>query len=245
MSDRRRCFILEQDQLKEKLTEEIRRFARPPEELSPGDPYFTQLQGMLAVKSELENLPLCDVQRDMLLRMENVLEQAWTFRTIPVPERCMDPENVSEVVYYFLQDKGAKYRGDLLYDRAKAEFDARMDEIASLPPKEILDHAYEKVIKEEFLCLLEDDLDEWTTDTLLTYPHPLAALYTEWMDNEYSFLDNIRNALDEAVDKQAADLRRYAFHVNGEPPAEMKDFYDLHGEELSDPDLEPVEEIER
>ena len=47
----------------------------------------------------------------------------------------MDPENISEVVYYFLQDKGAGYRADLLYNRAKAEFDARMEEIAALPPK--------------------------------------------------------------------------------------------------------------
>lgn len=217
----------------------------PPEELSPGDPYFEKLQEMLSIKNELENIPLCDVQRDMLLAMENVLEQACAFRSTPVPGRCMNPKNISEVVYYFLQDKGAEYRGDLLYDRAKAEFDARMEEIAALPPKEILDHAYEKVIKEEFLCQLEDGLDEWDTDTLLTYLQPLAALYTEWMDNEYSFLDSIRDTLEDAIKRQSAELRRCAFHVNGEPPAEMKDFYELHGEELSDPDLEPAGEMER
>ena len=124
----------------------------------------------------------------MLLAMENVLEQAWAFRNTPVPGRCMNPENISEVVYYFLQDKGAEYRAGLLYDRAKAEFDARMEEIAALPPKEILEHAYEKVIKEEFLGELEQGLDEWETDTLLTCPQPLAALYTEWLDNDFSFL---------------------------------------------------------
>ena len=45
--------------------------------------------------------------------------------------------------------------------------------------------------------------------------------------------------------KQAADLRRCAFHANGETPAEMRDFYDLHGDELNDTGLEPVREIER
>lgn len=200
---------------------------------------------MLSIKSELENIPLCDIQRDMLLAMENVLEQAWTFRSTSVPGRCMNPENISEVVYYFLQDKGAEYRSGLLYDRAKAEFDARMEEITALPTKEILDHAYEKVIKEEFLCLLEDGLDEWETDTLLTYSQPLAALYTEWMGNEYPYLDHIRDTLEDAVRKQEAELRRCVFHVNGEPPSEMKDFYDLHGEELNDPDLEFIGELER
>ena len=193
---------------------------------------------MLAMKRELENIPLSDTQRDMLLTMENVLEQAWVFRNTPVPDRCMNPENISEVVYYFLQDKGAEYRAGLLYDRAKAE-------IAALPPKEILDHAYEKVIKEEFLGELEQGLDEWETDTLLTYPQPLAALYTEWMDNDFSFWDSIRGTVEKTVAKQAADLRRCAFHVNGEPPVEMKDFYDLHGDELNDTGLEPAGEVER
>ena len=68
---------------------------------------------MLAMKRELENIPLSDTQRDMLLTMENVLEQAWVFRNTPVPDRCMNPENISEVVYYFLQDKGAEYRAGL------------------------------------------------------------------------------------------------------------------------------------
>ena len=135
--------------------------------------------------------------------------------------------------------------GRLLYDRAKAEFDARMEEIAALPPKEILNHAYEKVIKEEFLGELEQGLDEWETDTLLTYPQPLAALYTEWMDNDFSFWDSIRGTVEKTVEKQAADLRRCAFHVNGEPPVEMKDFYDLHGDELNDTGLEPAGEVER
>lgn len=111
--------MLETDALKEKLEMEIHRFARPPEELSSGDPYFEQLQTMLAIREELENIPLCDIQRDMLLAMENVLESAWLFRNTPVPDRCMNPNNISEVVYYFLQDKGAEYRGDLLYERAK------------------------------------------------------------------------------------------------------------------------------
>ena len=220
--------MLETDALKEKLEMEIHRFARPPEELSSGDPYFEQLQTMLAIREELENIPLCDIQRDMLLAMENVLESAWLFRNTPVPDRCMNPNNISEVVYYFLQDKGAEYRGDLLYERAKAEFDARMEELAALPPKEILDHAYEKIIKEDFLCHLEEGLDEWETDALLSYPQPLAALYTEWMGVDYSYLDidRIQSTAKQAAGKRLNELRHHEFDVNGEPPAELRYFYD-------------------
>ena len=108
-----------------------------------------------------------------------------------------------------------------------------------LPPKEILVHAYEKVIKEEFREL-EQGLDEWETDTLLTcYPAALRP----YMRNGWTMiflLGRIRGTLEKTVAKQAADLRRCVFHVNGEPPAEMKDFYDLHGDELSDTGLEPA-----
>lgn len=200
---------------------------------------------MLAIKSELENIPLSDTQRDMLLAMDNVLEQAWTFRNTPVPDRCMDPENISEVVYYFLQDKGAGYRADLLYNRAKAEFDACMEEIAALPPKEILGCAYEKVIKEEFLCQMEDELPEDTVNVLLTYPQPLAVLFSEWMDNDYSFLDCIVDTMQDTVQRREKELRSCQFHVNGEPPQELKDYYELYGEELNNPDLEPAGEVER
>ena len=106
--------------MKEKLDEELHSIARPLEELGPGDPYFVQNSGDACHQKELENIPLSGTQRDMLLAMENVLEQAWVFRNTPVPDRCMNPENISEVVYYFLQDKGAEYRAGLLYDRAKA-----------------------------------------------------------------------------------------------------------------------------
>ena len=91
MPDRRRWFELEQEKLKEKLDEEVHKAARPMEELAPGDPYFTRIQGMLAIKSELENIPLSGTQRDMLLAMENVLEQAWAFRNTPVPGPLYGP----------------------------------------------------------------------------------------------------------------------------------------------------------
>ena len=150
------------------------------------------------------------------------------------------------LVQPFLQDKGAEYRGDLLYERAKAEFDARMEELAALPPKEILDHAYEKIIKEDFLCHLEEGLDEWETDALLSYPQPLTALYTEWMGNDYSYLDidRIQSTATQAAGKRLNELRRHEFDVNGEPPVELRYFYDLHSEILDNPDLEWVGDME-
>lgn len=128
----------------------------------------------------------------------------------------------------------------------KPSFDARMEELAALPPKEILDHAYEKIIKEDFLCHLEEGLDEWETDALLSYPQPLTALYTEWMGNDYSYLDidRIQSTATQAAGKRLNELRRHEFDVNGEPPVELRYFYDLHSEILDNPDLEWVGDME-
>lgn len=44
--------------------------------------------------------------------------------------------------------------------------------------------------------------------------------------------------------KRLNELRRHEFDVNGEPPAELRYFYDLHGEELDNTDLEWIGEME-
>ena len=44
--------------------------------------------------------------------------------------------------------------------------------------------------------------------------------------------------------KRLNELRRHEFDVNGEPPAELRYFYDLHSEILDTPDLEWVGDME-
>ena len=88
-------------------------------------------------------------------------------------------------------------------------------------------------------------MPEDTVNVLLTYPQPLAVLFGEWMDNDYSFLDCIVDTMQDTVQRREKELRSCQFHVNGEPPQELKDYYELYGEELNNPDLESAGEIER
>lgn len=48
----------------------------------------------------------------------------------------------------------------------------------------------------------------------------------------------------QAAGKRLNELRRHEFDVNGEPPAELRYFYDLHSEILDNPDLEWVGDME-
>ena len=130
--------------LKEKLDDEIHRFALPPEEVPSGSPYLEKLRVMLSVKDELLNIPLCGAQYEMLLGMENPLDAAFRFWENPAPDTCAAKgANFSETTYYFLLQEGEAYRGGLLYDRASAEFDALLEELKGLPLEQIIDRAYD------------------------------------------------------------------------------------------------------
>lgn len=233
--------------LKEKLNHEIHRFVIPSEEVPTGAPYFEKLRVMLSVKNELENIPLCGAQYEMLLDMENPLEAAFQFWNNLDPETCATRRtNFSETTYYFLLQEGTAYRGSLLYDRASAEFDSLLEELKGLPPETIIDRAYEKVLKEDFLAHLEPgSLNHWEIDALLTFEKPLASLYGEWMDNDLSHMDLIRQTCDDLVSYQEKQLRHHAYDTEGEIPEHLQNYYFLYGEEMENDALDYGEDIER
>ena len=232
--------------LKEKLDDEIHRFALPPEEVPSGSPYFEKLRVMLSVKDELLNIPLCGAQYEMLLGMEDPLDAAFRFWESPAPDTCAARgSNFSETTYYFLLQEGEAYRGGLLYDRANAEFDALLEELKGLPPEQIIDRAYEKVIKEDLLILLEPGgLEQREIDALLTFEHPLAALYGEWMDRDTSYMDLLRQTCDDLISFQEKQLRHHAFDKEGEVPEHLRDYYLLYGEEIENSALDFGEDLE-
>lgn len=45
---------------------------------------------------------------------------------------------------------------DLLYEKAQKEYDDLIAELKELPSEQVIERAYEKVIKENILCVLED-----------------------------------------------------------------------------------------
>ena len=62
--------------------------------------------------------------------------------------------------------------------------------------------------------------------------------------SHYLDIDRIQSTAKQAAGKRLNELRRHEFDVNGEPPAELRYFYDLHSEILDNPDLEWVGDME-
>lgn len=85
---------------------------------------------------------------------------------------------------------------NLVFDRAQKEFDSFIKNLESLTGKEVVQYCYEKVIKEDFLLLLEPDRDNWfNIEFLADIEYPLEFLYHEWLGEDSSWLSLLEDTI--------------------------------------------------
>ena len=87
---------------------------------------------------------------------------------------------------------------ELLYEKASKEQDAFIEHLKTLPPEQIIDKAYEKVMRDDILMSFEDDyLSDKQVAELIKLDYPLSACYDEWMDTDASHMEMLRDTIDE------------------------------------------------
>jgi hypothetical protein len=105
-------------------------------------------------------------------------------------------------------------------------------------PQEIMDAAYEIVLKADILCLLEShDMSKKEISVLLTMEKPLGSIYTGWMNNDHSHMDLLQQTMDDLIDKQEHSLTYHQYDNEGKIPDIMQNYYaeyDGVGEEESE-----------
>jgi len=104
-------------------------------------------------------------------------------------------------------DQNKKLRASII-ERAKAEYEELLVGIKKLTVEEVRLKAYEIVMKEEFLIMLEHgDLKEAETLQVLNrLEDPLSTLYLEWLEQEHNLTDDLRITLEMVVNGYADDL---------------------------------------
>lgn len=179
-------------ELFEKMEEEFHCAALSPEELPPESSEVVRQRRMASVLEELKSVPFAPVELTMLGALENPLERACVHWERLDPFGGPGAPNVTEVVLDFLAEENFNYRDGLLYERMSNEYAAYLDEVREKDPQTIIDNAYQIIIKEDILSLMEGhDLELPQIDVLLTLKCPLDALYWEWLDNDYSHMDGL------------------------------------------------------
>ena len=92
-----------------------------------------------------------------------------------------------------------------LYEKLAAEQAKYRDWLMGQPPEEILNHAYEYVVREDILAAAElMDMPQAQAAALLAVPSPMEAIYGEWKDRKSPDLDPI---LDCFSDRAYATLQ--------------------------------------
>lgn len=86
---------------------------------------------------------------------------------------------------------------DILYHRALKEQNDYLDHLKTLSPEQIIDKAYEKVMRDDILMTFEDDyLSDKQVAELLKLKYPLSVCYDEWMDTDCSHMEMLRDTID-------------------------------------------------
>ena len=82
-----------------------------------------------------------------------------------------------------------------------AEQDKFRDWLKSQPLEEILKHTYEYTVREDILMAMEElDLPQSRAAALLASPSPLADVYKEFSDRETSYMDVVRDSIEQRAE---------------------------------------------
>ena len=101
----------------------------------------------------------------------------------------------------------------ILIDKMQAEYDAFIEELSHMRPAQIIDKAYEKVFKEDILAAIKDEsLLSSEAKALCREEHPLDCVYREWLGNDFSYMDMVRDTIDATVKKLMVGNHRFEWN---------------------------------
>lgn len=88
-----------------------------------------------------------------------------------------------------------------LYEKMVAEQDKFRDWLKSQPSEEVLNHAYEYTVREDIVMAMEElELTDAQAQALLDSPSPLADVYRYFEKLETSYMDVIRDSIENRAD---------------------------------------------
>ncbi len=97
---------------------------------------------------------------------------------------------MSELLRQTLWEKAAKEQSDFI------------DGLKLLTPEQIIDKAYEKVMRDDILLTFENDfLEDKQVAALVKLDKPLAACYDAWMETDYSHMEMLRDTIEDYADE--------------------------------------------
>lgn len=96
-----------------------------------------------------------------------------------------------------------------LYEKVQNEYNEFIAQLKQMPPEEIIEYSYQKVIKEDIVCIIEnDDLSPHKAKALLQLRNTLQDLYDEWLSTDYSQMEALRDVVAQRAESALKESRR-------------------------------------
>lgn len=96
----------------------------------------------------------------------------------------------------------------LLYDKMKCELDKFIAELKTKSPEQIIELAYELTIKEDLLSIFENtDFSKEEAKALYSQKYPLDSLYQEWLSNDLTYMDQLRETVDDKIKSAVKEMK--------------------------------------
>ena len=117
-----------------------------------------------------------------------------------------------------------------VYDKMSNEFESFTEKLKKMTPMQVFDKAYEITMKQDILSLFDYEITLSKNDLkiLLGLSYPLDAVFQEWLDNDYSHMDMLRDTIDNLLTYHKGESE---YSVNTEA-VDINDNEDEHNEDL-------------
>lgn len=97
---------------------------------------------------------------------------------------------------------------ELLYEKMSAEYNQFLLELDEMLPQDVVRNAYQIVVKEDILSCFECSKRSQTeAKALYLLKNPLDDLYQEWLDTDASYMDMLRDSIDERIKSAVKEMK--------------------------------------
>lgn len=211
--------MAEKNDVIRKLDQEIESFAAANGERSANF-RWSKLDYYKALRNGLDVMPLNSPQINALYGCENLLKKADEIYTKHILSGDTRRDG-AEFAYNLVDTVYREERMEKLWKRLQSENESLKETLLQKTAGEVYDKAYEISIKNDLLMLFdESNISAREIDTLLSFKHPLDAMYQEWLDTDVSHMDMLRDTVNNLIHEQDAYLQRQDYITHGETPSE-------------------------
>lgn len=96
----------------------------------------------------------------------------------------------------------------LLYKKVQKEFNEFITKLKEMSPEAIIEMAYEKVIKEDLLCVFENrEFNSSEAIALYHEKYPLDKAYQDWLKSDVTYMEILNDSVNDTIKQTLKEYR--------------------------------------